>query len=151
LEDRVRVFCKEWSPETPAEVFIQHIRKLFVETPTLLGAWVLVNEDHELIAHLIGWVDLYWGQPYLMVHQAHVDAGHSGGGFKTEMLDALDEWTWTLNGLYEAAGSPLRITLMRWMTERPEAWVRYFQRTPQRQLTVLSIPVGITPATGGAI
>ena len=145
LEDRVRVFCKEYTSDTPPDVLIQYLRKLFVETPTLLGAWVLMTEQEEMIGHLVGWVDLHWGQPYLMVYQIRVDTGYTGVAVKDEMLGALDDWTWTLNSLYESAGSPLRITMMRWMTERPEAWMRYFQKTPQRLLTVLSIPVGIKP------
>ncbi|MDP2662167.1 MAG: hypothetical protein Q8R28_15690 [Dehalococcoidia bacterium] len=144
LEDRMRVFCKEYAPDTPPDALIQHCRRLFVETPTVLGAWALMTDEGEMIGHLVGWVDLYWGQPYLIVHQAHIDRGHALGVERGVMEAALDDWAWSVNALYEAADSPLRVTTVRLMTEWPEAWIRYFHKKAQRQLTVVSFPVGIS-------
>ena len=139
LETRVRAFCATETPDTPSDAVIQHLRRLFLESPDSLGAWVVLNEHGAMIGHLVGWVDLYWGCPYLLVHQAALDQGQILDPTKQAFMAALRQWGDTVNAQFEAAGRQERVARVRWMTTRPEAWIRYFGHQPQQQTTVLEL------------
>lgn len=142
MEARIRRFCATYSGDTPVEAVIAHLRQLFVSAPQTLGVWALCRSDTDIIGHLVSWVDLFWGQPFIHVWQAEIDPHHAEGWAKTEMMRQLTAWVTHLNAAYAAAGTDVRITMIRWLTERPDAWLRYFQRTPQRRWTLLTLSVG---------
>lgn len=141
LESRARKFCDRYAGETPPDALIAFLRKLFVESPAILGAWLFLGEDGQAFGHYLSWVDVYWGQPYIMVHQCEVDSKRTAGELTQQVGTAVHYWAAYLNSLYEASGSPLRIQTVRWMADRPDAWIRYLHVVPTRQLTTISLPI----------
>lgn len=139
FEARARRFCETHATDTQAGAMIPWLRKLFVETPGLLGAWLALDGDGHGVGHLLGWVDLYFGVPVIFVHQAQMDGGTTPLDIGWTMARAIEQWKDDCNEVYARAGSPQRLTTVRWSTEKnPEAWRRMLEKYGGRVQRVLS-------------
>lgn len=125
FEARVLAFLHTVARETPAPTFLAWLRKTFVETPALLGAWLAIDEGQS-VGHFLGWADVFFGEPFIWVHQAQVDERTALGRLRHAMVAELKQWVDEMNWAYEQQGVPTRIRRMRFATERDaEAWARY--------------------------
>lgn len=136
LEARVRAVMPVLEPEAPADAVIRHLRTLWATQPARLGAWLALrpgertNGHHPppfIAAHMVAWVDSYWGEPCILVYQLEGDPGAGSIDLLGPMLRELEAWRGELDRLYEAAHSTQRVTLVRFYTTRPEAYRRWFQ------------------------
>ena len=141
LEARVREFCRDWATDTPPDALIASMRKMFVETPTLLCALIVLDETETIRLHCVAWADVYFNEPYLLVHQIKADDKNRLTTMRPAILAALRAWADELNEIYRSTGAPQRIVKLRLVTERPDAWARYLHGRATRALTVMTIPV----------
>lgn len=138
LETRVRAFCETEMPEIPADALITHLRQLFVGSPDALGTW-LVLHDGVPVGHVVGWLDVYWGQPYLLIQQASLDHSATGQIDPEQVLAELRTWASQINATQIASGRPERVTHLQWLTTRTNAWQRWLGGRPLQRVTVLSM------------
>ena len=145
LEKRLRDFCLIYAQDTPYEPMLAHVRRLFATTPDLLGAWVVLDDADEtsILAHCLSWVDVYWGEPYILIHQLRGDKPQRWSTYKRHMLHELFMWARALNEQYQASGSLHRIRQFRFLTERPDEWQAYLRTQAHRSLTMFTIPVEV--------
>ena len=128
LERRVRMTLPDLEPEAPAEAVIAQMRRLWVQTPDLLGAWFAVRPDtREIVAHMVGWIGVYWTLPCMEVYQLKGDPGAGSLELLAPMLAELEAWRTLLNDRYERQGHARALDLVRFYTDRPEAYRRWFR------------------------
>jgi hypothetical protein len=136
LEARVRAALPALEPEANPDHVLQHFRTLWATQPARLGAWLALRpvertNGHtplpEVIGHLLAYVDVYWGEPCLFVYQMEGTAGAGCLHLLAPMLRELDHWKDALNIRFAEAVGGKRIDLVRFYTQRPDAFERWFR------------------------
>lgn len=136
LERRVRAAIPLLEPDASPDAVIRHLRTLWATQPARLGAWLALREvartnGHTpaplVIAHMVAWVDIYWGEACIMVYQLEGEPGEGALALLQPMMRELEAWRETLNRIYETANSSQRINLVRFYTTRPGAYARWFK------------------------
>ncbi len=150
LEARVRRMIREFPTSSPEGPVIRKLRSLWGTTPGLLGAWLgVVKIDPEengtsglqIIGHAVGWVDMLWDAPVILMHQVAADSGVRVTGLRDRILGEIGAWADELNRLYEKAQSPLRIESVIFWTDRPDQWRRYLGGVPEKSWTAVTVPL----------
>lgn len=138
LEARVREAMPRLEPDAPPEAVIKHLRSLWATQSARLGAWLLLQSVEQtnghvprplVIAHMVAWVDLYWGEPCIFIYQLEGDPGRGCLTMLDPVMRDLEAWRVSLNTMYQQAGAPQRIDLIRFSTSQPEAFTRWFRST----------------------
>lgn len=136
LESRVIQALPLLDPEAEPTAVLRHLRSLWATSPVMLGAWLAFRHGEttnghgpmpEIVGHMLGWVDTHWGKPCLHIYQLQGEPGQGCLDLLPTMLMELDTWRQQVNRLYEVAGSPLRMSLVKFFTEQPEAYARWFR------------------------
>lgn len=144
LEFRARDACPRISSDTPPDALCAMIRQKFAVAPITLGAWLVRHsETKRVVGHVLGWVDVSWGEPYILIHQGDADEAVLRE-VAEELSDEVTMWIGTLNLAYETANMAQRIRRVIFLTERPKVWERIIKargHVPMRTLTMLSIPL----------
>jgi hypothetical protein len=141
LEARVRAACPAISPTTPPDQLIAHARCYWEQGDLMLGAWLAMEGDRA-VAHALGWVDSFWGQPYLLIYHVSADPGVSVQAVGDRLLREFGGWALAVDDQYLRGGHPWRIRWITFYTARPGAWTRYLRArgiTPQQRLTGLEL------------
>lgn len=137
LEARVLAALPALDPDAPPDRVIQHFRTLWGTQPARLGAWLALRSVERtnghvpaplVVAHLLAYVDAYWGDPCILVYQLEGEPGAGCLDLLGPMLHELEVWRLALNLRYEQAVGPQRIDLVRFYTTRPEAYARWFRQ-----------------------
>jgi hypothetical protein len=91
-------------------------------------AIAILNEHDQMVGHVLGWVNVDYGQPYLFNFQAEMDDGFDMRPLLDQVLvEHLDYVKWA-NEMYEKGGQPVRITQVVTQTMRnADALVRYLK------------------------
>lgn len=136
---RMRETLPQLDPDLPVDRIIGFIGQQAIQMPLGVRWWVAVREA-VVVGHAIAWVDVSWGEPYILVHQLVAEAG------ARELLPAwlmdLAAWAQTLNATYEQAGSPLRVRELRfWSARSNEGWDRLLNGLVTKTFHVKHIPL----------
>lgn len=142
LEARVRAQIPVLEPEAPPDAVIRHFRSLWVTQEKRVGAWLALQAVEQtnghvplplIVAHMLGYIDMYWGQPCLFIYQLEGDPGLGALDLLVPMMRELDAWRGEVNRTYLEAGSDVRVDLVRFYTTRPEAYARWFRHVAEVQ------------------
>lgn len=127
FEARALDFIARVSGEQVTDQFVRWLRESFVNRAEIMGAW-LAFEDDVIVGHLLSWTDVFFGEPYVFVHQVETDPGATQGPLHALMVDELRHWVDAMNWAYERAGVETRIRRMRFTTHRSDrAWREYLK------------------------
>lgn len=130
FESRVRAALATLEPEAPPENVIQHYRALWGTQPARLGAWMILRpvertNGHtplpQVVGHVAGYVDAYWGVPCLMIHQVEATPWAGAPALRSALMRELDGWK---GGL--AARYGIEVNLVRAYVMHPDVAVRWF-------------------------
>jgi hypothetical protein len=91
--DRVCEFAEKYGDEgVPPRLAMTVSGAFLAEQPTAL-VWIGINEEEEIVAHLMATIDTYFGHNYVMVHQLWVDSGvEFDDKTRAELFDAVATW-----------------------------------------------------------
>jgi hypothetical protein len=131
LEQRLRAWIPRVDQRTDPEQVIWHIRRLWGTMPLLLGAWVAIWPNHDVIGHWVGWVQQpEIGEPTLLIYNAACDRGESVAALWGDFVADMVEWKEQVNA-YAVSQHGERAKLIRYgrlISEHGAAFERILRR-----------------------
>jgi len=127
--DRCLVFAQQLLGFNQMQLanFEQDLRNRWATPHGSLFIAVLDNYAR-MVGHILGWVNVDYGQPYLFNFQAEMDDGYSLLPIVDKVFAEHVEYIGWANAMYEKAGQKLRIDKVRTQTMRnADAIVRYLR------------------------
>jgi len=113
---RIKQFCNKYDTETKSSYLIPQITQMFATDHPGLGLWGGIDEDGNMVGHILVTVEQYCGEPFLLVMQAGVDNGFPVG-VTHKVFNEIERW-----------GRKNKIKKIHISTERlPEAFQRKYK------------------------
>jgi hypothetical protein len=115
LGARVRKLWARHASYMPADALLQNWLTKLTHTPNLLPIWCVV-EERRIVAHTIACAEMYFGRPFVLIHQAQSDRPDITRQFKQGVVDALVAWIHEMNHNLRENGYTARFEHIRILT-----------------------------------
>ena len=86
----------------------QHVWNLFASRSPLLGLWVRVDRDDEIVGHLVATAQSWDGESVAWVHQAENDGPPLGRDFWDQGVAELNRWVREINASLPSGAPQVR-------------------------------------------
>jgi len=124
--DRIKLFCDKYDTETKPAILIPQIRQMFATDSPYLGLWGIIDENGEIIGHILVTVEQYCNEPFLLIMQA-------------ECVNNIEITKKTFNEVIKW-GRDNKIKKMHITTERlPETFIRKYKFRKMKTILIKDI------------
>ncbi len=139
---RARKLWSQAAPYMPAAEILTHWHVRVTEAPDTLPVWLFMDGDR-VIGHCVCEAEIYYGAPFITVHQLAVDDSRATRLYKKEGIAQLLAWVEKLNKVLAEStpdgAQPRRFEALRFLTPRTvrawRAWLPFDLELEERMLT----------------